>query len=427
MSVKIEKLEHNMAKLTIEVAAADFVSAIKQAYNNNKGKISVPGFRKGKVPQQLIERMYGEGVFYEEAANILINKTYPQESADADIEIVSNPEIDVEQIERGKDFIYTALVAVRPEVILGAYKGIEVAKQDVLVTDEDVEKELKKEQEKNARFVDADRPAENGDNVLLDYAGTVDGVAFDGGSAENHTLTLGSGQFIPGFEEQLVGLSVGDEKDVNVTFPDQYHAEELAGKDAVFHCKVKKIQAKELPELDDDFASDVSEFDTLDEYKEDLRKKLVERREAAAKQARENEALDKLIEASVMDIPDPMVDRTVDNMYNDAARQMQSQGISMDIYLQYMGQTEDSYKEQIRPQALKQIQSRLVLEEVAKAEEIEISDEKVDAEIEKMAASYGMEADRLKEYMGEAEKENMKKDMAVQEAITLIEENTKEV
>jgi trigger factor len=275
--------------------------------------------------------------------------------------------------------------------------------------------------------VDVERPAENGDNVLLDYAGTVDGVAFDGGSAENQTLTLGSGQFIPGFEEQLVGLSVGDEKDVNVTFPEQYHAEELAGKDAIFHCKIKKIQAKELPELDDDFAADVSEFDTLDEYKEDLRKKLVERREAAAKQARENEALDKLIEASVMDIPDPMVDRTVDNMYNDAARQMQSQGISMDMYLQYMGQTEESYKEQIRPQALKQIQSRLVLEEVAKSEDIEISDEKVDAEIEKMALSYGMEADRLKEYMGEAERENMKKDMAVQEAITLIEENTKEV
>ena len=295
------------------------------------------------------------------------------------------------------------------------------------MTDEDVEKELKKEQEKNARFVDVERPAENGDNVLLDYAGTVDGVAFDGGSAENQTLTLGSGQFIPGFEEQLVGLSVGDEKDVNVTFPEQYHAEELAGKDAIFHCKIKKIQAKELPELDDDFAADVSEFDTLDEYKEDLRKKLVERREAAAKQARENEALDKLIEASVMDIPDPMVDRTVDNMYNDAARQMQSQGISMDMYLQYMGQTEESYKEQIRPQALKQIQSRLVLEEVAKSEDIEISDEKVDAEIEKMAKSYGMEADRLKEYMGEAERENMKKDMAVQEAITLIEENTKEV
>ena len=427
MSVQVEKLEHNMVKLTIEIAAEQFEKACRTAYSRQRKNISVPGFRKGKVPQNVIERMYGEGVFYEDAANILINDTYDAEAGTAGLEFVSRPAIDVVQIEKGKPFIYTAEVAVRPEVTLGSYKGIEVAKQDTLVTDDDIAEELKQEQEKNSRLIDVeDRPAQNGDTVVIDYAGTIDGEAFDGGSAENHSLELGSGSFIPGFEEQLVGVNAGEEKDVEVTFPEDYHAKELAGKAAVFHCTVHKIQVKELPELNDDFAQDVSEFDTLDEYKNSVREKIQERKDRAAKTAKENEAVDKLIEASEMDIPDAMVDVQVTNMYQDYARQLQSQGIPIDMYMQYMGQTEESLKEQMKPQAVKQIQTRLVLEEVVKAEAIEISDERIDEEIAKMAETYSMEADKLKDLMGDFEKEQMKKDIAVQEAITVLTDNAKE-
>lgn len=427
MSVQVEKLEHNMVKLTIEIAAEQFEKACRTAYSRQRKNISVPGFRKGKVPQNVIERMYGEGVFYEDAANILINDTYDAEAGTAGLEFVSRPAIDVVQIEKGKPFIYTAEVAVRPEVTLGSYKGIEVAKQDTLVTDDDIAEELKQEQEKNSRLIDVeDRPAQNGDTVVIDYAGTIDGEAFDGGSAENHSLELGSGSFIPGFEEQLVGVNAGEEKDVEVTFPEDYHAKELAGKAAVFHCTVHKIQVKELPELNDDFAQDVSEFDTLDEYKNSVREKIQERKDRAAKTAKENEAVDKLIEASEMDIPDAMVDAQVTNMYQDYARQLQSQGIPIDMYMQYMGQTEESLKEQMKPQAVKQIQTRLVLEEVVKAEAIEISDERIDEEIAKMAENYSMEADKLKDLMGDFEKEQMKKDIAVQEAITVLTDNAKE-
>ncbi|MBQ6386022.1 MAG: trigger factor [Lachnospiraceae bacterium] len=427
MSVQVEKLEHNMVKLTIEIAAEQFEKACRTAYSRQRKNISVPGFRKGKVPQNVIERMYGEGVFYEDAANILINDTYDAEAGTAGLEFVSRPAIDVVQIEKGKPFIYTAEVAVRPEVTLGSYKGIEVAKQDTLVTDDDIAEELKQEQEKNSRLIDVeDRPAQNGDTVVIDYAGTIDGEAFDGGSAENHSLELGSGSFIPGFEEQLVGVNAGEEKDVEVTFPEDYHAKELAGKAAVFHCTVHKIQVKELPELNDDFAQDVSEFDTLDEYKNSVREKIQERKDRAAKTAKENEAVDKLIEASEMDIPDAMVDAQVTNMYQDYARQLQSQGIPIDMYMQYMGQTEESLKEQMKPQAVKQIQTRLVLEEVVKAEAIEISDERIDEEIAKMAETYSMEADKLKDLMGDFEKEQMKKDIAVQEAITVLTDNAKE-
>ena len=427
MSVQVEKLEHNMVKLTIECPAEDFEKAVRSAYMKQRGKISLPGFRKGKVPQNVIERMYGEGVFYEDAANIVINESYPKESDSAELEIVSRPVIDIVQMEKGKPFIYTAEVAVRPEVILGKYKGIEVEKQETLVTDEDIAGELRKEQDKNSRLIEVDRPAKEGDTVILDYAGTVDGEAFEGGTAENHSLVLGSGSFIPGFEDQLTGVSAGEEKDVEVTFPEEYHAKELAGKPAVFHCTVNKVQMKELPELDDEFAQDVSEFDTLEEYKNQIRERLQEGKNRAARTAKENLAVEKLIESSVMDIPDAMVDGQVTNMYQDYIRQLQSQGIPVDMYMQYSGQTEDSLKEQMRPQALKQIQTRLVLEEVAKQEPVEVSDERLNEELEKMAKMYDMDADRLQELMGEAEKEQMKKDIAVQEAVTLIADSAKEV
>ncbi|MBQ6376017.1 MAG: trigger factor [Lachnospiraceae bacterium] len=427
MSVQVEKLEHNMVKLTIECPAEDFEKAVRSAYMKQRGKISLPGFRKGKVPQNVIERMYGEGVFYEDAANIAINESYPKESDSTELEIVSRPVIDIVQMEKGKPFIYTAEVAVRPEVILGAYKGIEVDKQETLVTEEDIEGELKKEQDKNSRLLEVERPAKDGDTVILDYAGTVDGVAFDGGTAENHSLVLGSGSFIPGFEDQLIGVAAGEEKDVEVTFPEEYHAKELAGKAAVFHCTVHKVQMKELPELDDEFAQDVSEFDTLEEYKNQIRERLQEGKNRSARTAKENQAVEKLIEASVMDIPEAMVDGQVTNMYQDYIRQLQSQGIPVDMYLQYTGQTEDSMKEQMRPQALKQIQTRLVLEEVVKQEPVEVSEERLNEELEKMAKMYDMDAERLQELMGEAEKTQMKKDIAVQEAVTLIADSAKEV
>lgn len=428
MNTQVERLEHNMVKLTVTVPAEDFAKAITQAYNRNKKSISLPGFRKGHAPLQMIERMYGAGVFYEDAANILIPQTWPEASKESGLELTSRPEFDLVQIEKGKEYIYTATCAVRPEVKLGEYKGIQVKKADLLVTDEEIENELKKEQDKNSRLVDIDgRAVEDGDTIHLDYSGSVDGELFDGGTAENQTLVIGSGSFIPGFEEQLIGTAIGEKKDVNVTFPADYHAAELAGKEAVFKCKVLKIQKKELPALDDDFAKDVSEFDTLDEYKDDVRKNLLEAKEKTAKTEKENEAVDKLIAASEMDIPDAMVDSQVEQSYEDFAQRMQSQGISMEMYCTYTGQDEAKIKADMRPQALKQIQTRLVLEEVAKAENIEITDEKLEAEVLKIAEQYGMEADRLKEMMGDYEKEQMKQDMAVQEAVTFIAENAEEV
>ena len=334
MSVKVENLEHNMVKLTVTVPADDFSKALTQAYNRNKKNISIPGFRKGHAPQQLIEKMYGTGVFYEDAANILIPQTYPDEAESTGLEIVSRPEFDIEQIEKGKDFIYTATAAVKPAVELGAYEGIEVKKQDVTVTDEDVDAAIKKEQEKNSRLVDAKEgeAVENGDTINLDYSGSIDGVKFDGGTAEGQTLVIGSNTFIPGFEDQLVGVKAGEEKEVKVTFPAEYHAKDLAGKEAVFACKVNKIQKKELPELNDEFAQDVSEFDTMDEYRESVKSNLVSDKEKAAKNAKTNEAVDKLIEASKMDIPDAMVASQAEQMYEDFARRLQSQGIPIDMY-----------------------------------------------------------------------------------------------
>ena len=427
MSTQVEKLEHNMVKLTVEVSAEEFAKAVKAAYNKNKNKITIPGFRKGHAPQQLIEKLYGPVIFFEEAANALINQTYNEEAESTGLEFVSRPEFDVDQIEKGKPFIYTATVAVRPEVKLGQYRGLEVTRQETLVSDDEINEELKREQEKNSRLVEVDRPVQDGDTVILDYSGSVDGEKFDGGTAENQTLVIGSGSFIPGFEEQLVGMAKDETKDITVTFPEEYHAEELAGKEAVFTCTIHKIQEKELPELDDEFAQDVSEFETLDEYKKSIMDKLTERKQRSAKAAQENEAVDKVIAASEMDIPEAMIDSQVTSMYQDYARQLQSQGIPIDTYLQYMGTTEEKVKSDMRPQALKQIQTRLVLEEVAKAESLEPNDLRLEEEIDKIAKQYQMETEKLKQSIGDFEREQMKKDIAVQEAITLILHIAKEV
>ena len=428
MSLQVEKLEHNMAKLTITVPAETFNKAITQAYKKMKNQISIPGFRKGKVPQAMVEKMYGAGMFYEDAANIVIPEEYDKALAEVkDIKITSQPAIDVTQMEKGKDFIFTAEVATKPEVTLGQYKGIEVPETKVEVTDEEIEAELKKVQEQNAREITVDRPAENGDTVVIDFEGSVDGVPFDGGAGKDYPLTLGSHSFIPGFEEQLVGAALEEEKEVNVTFPEDYQAEELAGKAAVFKCTIHKIEAKELPALDDDFAKDVSEFDTLDEYKKEIKDNLTKKKEEQAKTEKENAVVDKAVENATMEIPEAMIDTQVENMVDDFARRIQSQGLSMEQYMQFTGATVDSLKEQMKPQAVKRIESRLVLEKVAEAENIQISDEKLDEELAKMAEMYKMELDKFKELVGEYEKEQMKKDLAVQEAVTLMADSAKEV
>ena len=428
MSTKVERLEHNMVKLTVEVPAEKFIKAINAVYNRNKKKITVPGFRKGHAPMHMLEKIYGAGIFFEEAANDLINETYGEEAESTGLEFVSRPVFDIDQIEKGKDFIYTAEVAVRPEVKLGDYRGIEVSKQDRTVSEEDVDAEIRREQEKNSRLVEVtDRPVEDGDTLILDYSGAVDGVPFDGGTAENQTLVIGSHSFIPGFEEQLIGTNAGETKDITVTFPEEYHAKELAGKEAVFTCTVHKIQKKELPELNDDFAQDVSEFDTLEEYRKSVKDNLTKQKEAAAKTAAEDEAVNKLIENSEMDIPEAMIDAQTTQMYQDYARQLQGQGIPIDTYLQYMGSSEAKLKEEMRPQALKQIQTRLVLEEVAKDACLEANDLRLEEEIEKIAERYQMEVAKLKESMSDFDRENLKKDISVQEAIDLIADTLKEV
>ncbi len=428
MSLQVEKLEKNMAKLTIEVSAEDLDKAMQSAYQKAKGKISIPGFRKGKAPRKMIEQMYGKGIFLEDAANALIPEHYGKALEECDLEIVSQPEIDVTQAEPGKPFIFTAEVAVKPEVTLGEYKGVEVPKADVEVTDEDVDAELKKEQEKNSRTITVeDRGAENGDITTIDFEGFVDGVAFEGGKGTDYPLTLGSGSFIPGFEDQIVGAKTGDHIEVNVTFPEEYQAKELAGKAAVFQCDVKKIEAKELPELDDEFAQDVSEFDTLAEYKEDVKKNLAEKKEKEALRAKEDAAVEKAVENAEMEIPDAMVRTQARQMVEDFSRRMQQQGLTMDQYFQYTGLTLDKMIDDTKPQALKRIQTRLVLEKIAETEDIQPTEEEVDEEITKMAEMYKMEAAKLKEIFGETEMNQMKKDMAVQKAVTLIAEAAKEV
>lgn len=427
MSVQVENLEKNMAKLTIEVAAEEVEKAIQAAYMKEKNKISLPGFRKGKVPRKMIEKMYGAGVFYEDAANTLIQENYGTALDESGVDVVSRPTIDVVQIEAGKPFIFTAEVAVRPEVKLGKYLGVQVTKVDTSVSDEEVEEALEKERQKNSRTVTVtDRPVQNGDTAVIDFEGFVDGVAFEGGKGENHPLEIGSHTFIDTFEDQLVGKNTGDEVEVNVTFPEKYQAEELAGKPAVFKVKIHEIKAKELPELNDEFAQDVSEFETLEEYKADVRKRLEIQKEDEAKRTKEDEAIQKIIDKSEMEIPEAMIDTQCENMVNEFAQRIAQSGLSMEQYMQFSGLTLDKLKEQVRPEAETRIKSSLVLEQIAKDENIQVSDEEIDAEIEKMAKVYGMEADKLKEYMGDAEKESMKRDISVTKAVDLIMENVKE-
>ena len=421
MSLQVEKLEKNMAKLTIEVSAEDLDKAMEKAYQKQKSRISLPGFRKGKAPRKMIESMYGKGVFMEDAVNSLVPQEYSKAIADCDLEIVSQPEINVTQMEPGKALIFTADVATKPEVTLGDYKGVEVPKTEIAVTDEEVDAEVKKEQDKNSRTVVVeDRAAANGDITTIDFEGFVDGVAFDGGKGSDYALTLGSGTFIPGFEDQLVGANTGDHVEVKVTFPEEYQAKELAGKEAVFQCDVKKIETKEVPELDDEFAKDVSEFDTLAEYKEDVKKKLTEKKEKEARTAKENAAVDKAIENAQMDIPELMTKTECRQMMDDFSRRMQQQGLSMEQYFQFTGQSMDKMMEDMKPQALKRIQTRLVLEKVAEAENIQPSEEEITEEIQKMADAYKMEADKIREAIGEDGIEQLKKDLSVQKAVTLI-------
>ena len=377
MSLQVEKLEKNMAKLTIEVSADDFEKALQSAYKKQKNKISIPGFRKGKVPRQMIEKMYGAEIFYDDAANALIPKAYADAYDECEEEIVSRPQIDVVQIEKGQPFIFTATVALKPPVTLGEYKGLEVEKFSTDVTDEEIEARLKEEAEKNARTVTVEgRPVQDGDEVILDYEGFVDGVAFEGGKGENHPLTIGSGSFIPGFEEQLIGVEAGVDVEVKVTFPEKYHAKELEGKEAVFQCKVQEIKAKELPEIDDEFAGEVSEFDTLEEYKEDLKKSLAEKKASEGKEKQEDAAVEQAVKNAQYELPDAMVETQVSQMAEDFSRRIQSQGLTMEQYFQFTGLSAEKILEDMRPQAVKSLETRLVLEEIVKAENIEVSEER---------------------------------------------------
>lgn len=427
MSLQVENLEKNMAKLTIEVPASEFEKALQSAYNKQKKSISVPGFRKGKVPRQMVEKMYGPEIFYEDAANELIPTAYEEELKNCDLEIVSRPTVDIVQIKKGENFIFTAEVAVKPEVTLGEYKGMEVDKTSTRVTQKEVEAKIKEEAEKNARTVTVEgRPVQDGDEVILDFEGFVDGEAFEGGKGENYPLTIGSGSFIPGFEEQLVGAEAEKEVEVKVTFPEEYHAEELKGKEAVFKCTVHEIKEKQIPEIDDEFAAEVSEFDTLDEYKADVKAKIKEQKENEGKQKKEDQAVEKAVANATMEIPEAMIDEQVRQMVNEFAQNMQYQGISFEQYCQITGMTLEKVQEETRPQAVKRIETRLALEAIAKAENIEVTEERLDEEIKKMAESYNMEADKLKELMGEEEKKQMMEDIAVQDAVTFLVENAVE-
>lgn len=428
MSLQVEKLEKNMAKLTIKTSAEEFDKAIQKAYQKNKNKINIQGFRRGKAPLALVEKMYGPEIFYEDAANEIIPEAYEKAAKESGLEIVSRPEIDVVQIEKGKPFIFTAQVAVKPEVTLGQYKGIEVEKKEVTVTDEEVMARIEREREQNARIITVeDRPVQMNDIVVIDFEGFVDGKPFEGGKAEGYSLAIGSKSFIDNFEEQLIGKSAGEEVDVNVTFPEDYHVKDLAGKPALFKVKIHEIKYKELPELDDDFAQDVSEFDTLDEYKESIRATIKETKEKELKTARENEIIDKIIENASMDIPEPMIETQVGQMAEDFAQRMRYQGLSMEQYFQFTGMDAQKFFDSLRPQALKRIQTRLVLEAIVKAENIEVTDEELEKELNEMASMYKMEVDKVKEILGESGIENVKADVAVQKAVDLVVSEAKEV
>ena len=427
MSLQVEKLEHNMAKLTVEVAAEDVEKALQAAYLKQRKQINIPGFRKGKVPRQMIEKMYGPEVFYDEAANNMIPDAYAKAYDESELDIVSQPKIEVVQMEKGKPFIFTAEVATKPEVTLGDYKGLKVDKVSTRVTQKEVDEEIEKERERNARTIEVtDRAVQDKDEVTLDFEGFVDGVAFEGGKGEDYPLTIGSGSFIPGFEEQLIGAEIDKEVEVNVTFPEEYHSEDLAGKAAVFKCTVHEIKAKELPELDDEFAAEVSEFDTLDAYKADIKAKIKEQKIADGNRKKEDQAVEKAVANATMEIPEAMIDTQVNQMAQDFAQRIQQQGLSMEQYFQFTGMTAESMMEELRPQAVKRIETRLVLEAIAKAENIEITDERIDEELAKMAEAYKMEVEKLKEFMGENEKEQMKMDLAVQDAVTFLVDNAVE-
>ncbi|CDE44507.1 trigger factor [Clostridium sp. CAG:411] len=427
MSLQVEKLEKNMAKLTIEASAEEFEAAIEKAYQKNKSKMNIQGFRKGKAPRKIIEKMYGAGVFYEEAANVIIPDAYAKAVDECDLEIVSQPSVDVVQVEAGKPFIFTAEVAVKPEVKLGDYKGIEVEKTDVEVSDDDVNAEIDRVREQNARTITVeDRAVQDKDTAVIDFEGFVDGVAFEGGKGEDYPLTIGSHSFIDNFEEQLIGKNIGEEAEVNVTFPEDYHVEDLKGKPATFKVTVKEIKAKELPELDDDFAQDVSECETVDAYKAQVKEELTKKKEDAAKAAKEDEAVAKVVENAEMEIPEPMIDTQVRQMVDDFARRMQSQGLSLDQYFQFTGMEPKAFLEQMRPQALKRIQSRLVLEAIVEAEKIEATEAEIEDEMKKMADAYQMELDKVKELIGDEQKKQLAQDLAVQKAAEFVVENTVE-
>lgn len=426
MSLQVEKLEKNMAKLTIEVPAEEFDAAIKNAYNKNKNKFSIPGFRKGKAPLAMLEKMYGAGIFYEDAANEVIDASYPKAAEESKEEIVSTPEIKVTQIEKGKAFIYEATVALKPEVTLGEYKGVEVKKAEAVVTDEDVENELTAARKKNGRLIDVeDGTIEDGDNTIIDFTGYIDDKTFDGGAGTDYPLVIGSHSFIEGFEDQLIGKKKGETCDVNVTFPAEYHADELAGKPAKFVVTIKEVKRNELLELNDEFASEVSDFDTLDEYKADIRKKLQEKKEQDAKVENENNVIEKVVENAQMELPQPMVDTQAREMVENYARRLQSQGLNINDYMKYTGMTPEKLMEQMRPEAEKRIKTRLVLEKVVEVENVEVSDEKLDEQINEIAASYKLEGAKLKEMMGEREKEQIREDLKVQAAIDLLVEQAK--
>ena len=428
MSLSVENLEHNMAKLTIEASAETLDAAINEAYKKAKGKISVPGFRKGKVPQAYLEKMYGVEMFYEDAANIIIPDAYAKELEESDLDIVSQPQIEVTQIEKGKPFIFTALVAIKPEVTLGDYKGIEVPKTDVTVTEEEIAEEISKVQDQNSRTITIeDRPVQDKDEVTIDFVGSVDGEEFEGGKGEDYPLVIGSHSFIDNFEDQLIGSNIGDLVDVNVTFPEEYHAKDLAGKPALFKVTIKGIKAKEVSEFDDEFVQEVSEFDTVDEYKADLKAKLEEKKSKEAKTEKENTVIDKIFENATMDIPDAMLQTQVRQMAEEFAQRLSYQGLKLEQYFQFTGLNQDTFLAQMQPQATKRIESRLVLEAIAKAEAIEVSEDELKKEVENMAAAYQMEADKLMEMIGDREKEQMKQDIAVQKAVDLVVEAAKEV
>ena len=426
MSLQVEKLENNMAKLTIEVPAEEFDAAIKTAYNHNKGKFNIPGFRKGKAPQAMIEKMYGAGIFYEEAANAVIDASYPKAAEECENEIVSSPEIDVTQIEKGKPFIFEAEVTLKPEIKLGKYKGVKVEAMDTTVTDEDVQAELDKVKEQNARLVAADDKAvEDGDQTTIDFEGFVDGEAFEGGKGEDYPLTIGSHSFIDTFEEQLIGKKVGEEVEVNVTFPEEYQAKELAGKPAMFKVTIKEIKVKEYPEIDDDFAQDVSEFDTLDEYKADIKKNLEDKKTQEAEADKESKVIEAIVKDSEMDIPEKMIEAQAQQMLEEFAQNIAMQGISFEQYLQFTGATVEQLREQVTPQAKARVESSLVLEAIVKAEKIEATDEEFDEEVKKMAERYQMECDKINELLSDDDKNNIKADICAKKAAKLVVEKAK--